>query len=311
MTTYYEKVKESVKSNETFQNSTREIGRVANDVTSEIQKVAAKNNINSPLPSDFVSEVNKAASILSSFTDKSGGGLEMTIPKKVIQEAKGLAIFTVFKAGLFWSGRAGSGIVIARTQDNTWSPPSCINVAGVGFGAQFGADVTNFVIILNTDKAVKAFSSGDNVTLGGGLSVSAGPIGMGTEVSSSVYEPSALYSYSSSKGFFAGVSVEGTIIMERKDANKKFYGKDISAAEILSGKGDLTSLSTNNDLYDVLKRAEGRDGQHHEGKHSKRDTKDVQHSEARREAKESKHAKREAKENNKHETKEGHHENHH
>ncbi|CAJ0841489.1 9777_t:CDS:2 [Entrophospora sp. SA101] len=306
MTTYYEKVKESVISNETFQNSTREIGRVANDVTSEIQKVAAKNNINSPLPSDFVSEVDKAASILSSFTDKSGGGLEMTIPKKVIQEAKGLAIFTVFKAGLFWSGRAGSGIVIARTQDNTWSPPSCINIAGVGFGAQFGADVTNFVIILNTDKAVKAFSSGDNVTLGG---VSAGPIGMGTEVSSSVYEPSALYSYSSSKGFFAGVSVEGTIIMERKDANKKFYGRDISAAEILSGKGDLTSLSTKNDLYDVLKRAEGRDGQHHEGKRGKRETKDGQHAEAKREAKESKQTKREAKEN-KHETKEGHHDNH-
>lgn len=310
MTTYYNKVKESVQSNETFQNSTREIGRVANDVTSEIQKVAAKNNINSPVPSDFVSEVNKAASILSSFTDKSGGGLETSIPKKVIQEAKGLAIFTVFKAGLFWSGRAGSGIVIARTHDNTWSPPSCINVAGVGFGAQFGADVTNFVIILNTDKAVKAFSSGDNVTLGGGLSVSAGPIGMGTEVSSSVYEPSALYSYSSSKGFFAGVSVEGTIIMERKDANKKFYGRDIPAAEILSGKGDLTSLSTNNDLYDVLKRAEGRDGQHHEGKRSKRETKDGQHAEAKREAKENKQAKREAKEN-KHETKEGHHENHH
>lgn len=302
MTTYYAKVKESVTSNETFQNSTREIGRVANDVTSELQKVAAKNNINSPLPSDFVSEVNKAASILSSFTDKSGGGLEMTIPKKVIQEAKGLAIFTVFKAGLFWSGRAGSGIVIARTQDNTWSPPSCINIAGVGFGAQFGADVTNFVIILNTDKAVKAFSSGDNVTLGGGLSVSAGPIGMGTEVSSSVYEPSALYSYSSSKGFFAGVSVEGTIIMERKDANKKFYGRDISAAEILSGKGDLTSLSINNDLYDVLKRAEGRDSQHHEGKRGKRETKD----EAKKDSKQTK-----PKENNKHETKEGHHENHH
>lgn len=300
MSTYYEKVKESVgygtvKANETFQYSTREIGRVANDVTSEIQKVAEKNNISSPVPSDFVSEVNKAAKILSSFIDKPEGGLEMTIPRKVIQEAKGLAIFTVFKAGLFWSGRAGSGIVIAKTQNKTWSPPSCISVAGVGFGAQFGADVTNFVIILNTDKAVKAFSCGDNVTLGGNLSVSAGPIGMGTEVSGSVYETSALYSYSSSKGFFAGVSVEGTIIMERKDTNKQFYGRDISAAEILSGKADLTSLSTNNDLYDVLKRAEGKGGQHTEGKHSKREAKE--HAEVKRDTK---------TKDNKHEVKEGH-----
>ncbi|CAJ0827335.1 5779_t:CDS:2, partial [Entrophospora sp. SA101] len=247
---YIEKVVgySTTKASETYEYSTREIGRVANGVSEEIQKVAAKNNISSPLPSDFVSEVNKAANILSSFTDpdKSEGGLENVIPKDVIVKAKGLAIFTVLKAGLFWSGRAGSGIVIARTEKGTWSPPSCINVAGVGFGAQVGADFTNFVIVLNTDEAVKAFCRGENVTLGGNLSVTAGPIGMGTEVSSSIYEPSALYSYSNSKGFFAGVSVEGTIIMERKDANKQFYGKDISAEEILSGKSELTPLSTNN-----------------------------------------------------------------
>lgn len=251
----------TTKASETYEYSTREIGRVATGVSEEIQKVAAKNNISSPVPSDFISEVTKAANILSSFTDpdKAEGGLENVIPKEVIHKAKGLAIFTVFKAGLFWSGRAGSGIIIARTEKGTWSPPSCINVAGVGFGAQVGADVTNFVIILNTDEAVKTFSHGDNVTLGGNLTVTAGPIGMGTEVSSSIYEPAALYSYSNSKGFFAGVSVEGTIIKERKDANKQFYGKDISAAEILGGKADLTPLSTNNELYEVIKSAEGKD----------------------------------------------------
>jgi len=121
---------------------------------------------------------------------------------------------------------------------------------------QSGIDVTNFVVVLNTDEAVKAFSTGDNVTLGGNLSISAGPIGMGTEFSTSIYERSALYSYSWSKGFFAGVSIEGTVIMQRKFANKQYYHNETSVAEILNGKGDTSDLS---ELYDVLNYLEGKE----------------------------------------------------
>lgn len=133
-----------------------------------------------------------------------------------------------------------------------------INIGGVGFGAQLGADVTDFVIVLNTDDAVKAFCRGENVTLGGNLSVSAGPVGFGHEYSGSLYEGAALFSYSKSKGLFAGVSVEGTIIIERKDANKTFYNKEISAEEILSGKTDKAPSSISV-LYETIKKAEERE----------------------------------------------------
>lgn len=63
-----------------------------------------------------------------------------------MERAKGFAIFTVVKAGFLVSARAGSGIVIARLPDGTWSAPTAIGTAGVGFGGQAGAEVTDFLI---------------------------------------------------------------------------------------------------------------------------------------------------------------------
>jgi lipid-binding SYLF domain-containing protein len=83
-----------------------------------------------------------------------------------------------------------------------WSAPSAIGTAGVGAGGQIGVEVTDFVIILNTKDAVKAFSTG-NVTLGGALSVAAGPMGRTGEVAGTVNNFAAVYSYSKSKGMHA------------------------------------------------------------------------------------------------------------
>lgn len=97
-------------------------------------------------------------------------GLDNIIPPDILSKAKGLAIFTVIKAGFLFSGRAGAGIVVARLDDGSWSAPSAIGTGGMGFGGQIGAEITDFVIILNNRAAVKSFSQGGNVTLGGNLS---------------------------------------------------------------------------------------------------------------------------------------------
>lgn len=243
-TSMFDKIKNSIS------DGTRDIKKAATDLSTDIH---------SPLPADLVSEVTKATDILISFTDpgKNEGSLDQVIPKEVLNKALGIAIFTVVKAGFFWSGRVGSGLVVAKLEDGSWSPPSCINIGGVGFGPQIGADVTDFIIILNTKEAVKAFSRGENLTLGGSLSVTAGPVAIGGEVSGSVIEAAALYSYSKSKGLFAGVSLEGTIIIERKDANKTFYEKPVSAEDILCGKVERPPNSIDS-LYEAIKAAEER-----------------------------------------------------
>ncbi|KAG6889704.1 hypothetical protein C0992_004424, partial [Termitomyces sp. T32_za158] len=180
-----------------------------------------------------------------------------SIPKAVLQRARGLAIFQVLKAGFVFSGKAGSGIVIARLPDGSWSAPSCIATGGLGWGLQIGADITDFVIVLNSEDAVKAFSIGGNVTIGGNISAAAGPIGTGGSVQASLAHPAPMFSYSKSKGLFAGMSLEGTVLIERKDANRDFYGSSLSAKDILTGLVPPPEVASR--LYEIIEAAEGLD----------------------------------------------------
>lgn len=158
---------------------------------------------------------------------------ERGIPPAVMRAAKGVAILTVTKAGFIGSVRGGSGVVIARV-GNGWSGPSAIGTGGLGIGFQAGAEVSEFVIILNTPAAVDAFAKGGNVTLGGNLSVAAGPVGRSAEAGVSLN--AAMYSYSRSQGLFAGVSLEGTGIGTRDEVNADYYGTRVEARDILAGK---------------------------------------------------------------------------
>jgi len=204
-------------------------------------------------------EAEKAAKILDSFLadpERPESALN-SIPKAVLQRARGLAIFQVVKAGFVFSGKAGSGIVIARLPDGSWSAPSCIATGGIGWGLQIGADITDFVVVLNSEDAVRAFSLGGNVTIGGGISATAGPIGTGGSVQASLAHPAPMFSYSKSKGLFAGVSLEGTVLIERKDANREFYGSAVPARDILGGRVPPPEVASR--LYEIIEAAEGLD----------------------------------------------------
>ncbi|GAA5985866.1 hypothetical protein JCM11641_005326 [Rhodosporidiobolus odoratus] len=204
-------------------------------------------------------EVEKSAKILQSFLadPKHPESALNSIPKEVLARAKGFAIFTVFKAGFIWSGKAGSGVVIARLQDGTWSAPSCLATGGVGVGFQIGADMSEFVIVLNSDEALAAFAKGGNVTIGGNLSAAAGPIGVGGAVNTAIINPAPMFTYSKSKGLFAGVSLEGTVLIERKDANAAFYGQQLAAVDLLSGKVPPPEAASA--LYETIEAAESID----------------------------------------------------
>ncbi|GMM29389.1 Lsb3 protein [Martiniozyma asiatica (nom. inval.)] len=195
--------------------------------------------INNPIPSSLKSESKKAAKILASFIKPNQVlGADEIIPHDVLLNAKGLAVLTVLKAGFLFSGRAGSGVVVARLPDGTWSPPSAIFTTGAGVGGQVGAELTDFVFILNTQAAVESFAQFGSVTLGGNISIAAGPLGRNAEVAAngSLKNIAAIFSYAKTKGIFAGVSIEGSAIVERREANRKFYGDNCKARFILSGR---------------------------------------------------------------------------
>uniref|UniRef100_A0A8C3RKU2 SH3 domain-containing YSC84-like protein 1 n=1 Tax=Chelydra serpentina TaxID=8475 RepID=A0A8C3RKU2_CHESE len=207
--------------------------------------------MNNPIPSNLKSEAKKAAKILREFTEiTSRNGPDKIIPANVIAKAKGLAILSVIKAGFLVTARGGSGIVLARLSNGGWSSPSAIGIAGLGGGFEIGIEVSDLVIILNHERAVEAFAKGGNLTLGGNFTVAIGPLGRNLEGDVAVRSSAAVYTYCKSRGLFAGVSLEGTCLIERKETNRKFYGQDIRASAILFG--DVPRLTQSEDLHEIL-----------------------------------------------------------
>lgn len=182
-----------------------------------------------PVQAAMQEQVDQAADVIAKFRDMPEAG----IPRSVLKNAKGLAILTVLKAGFIFSGQGGWGVVVART-DKGWSGPSAIGTGGAGFGFQIGAQVTEFVLVLNTPEAVSAFARGANVAIGADLSAAAGPVGR--DIGAQVMPVAAVYTYSRSQGLFAGVSLNGTVVATRNDANQEYYGRQVTAQQILSGE---------------------------------------------------------------------------
>lgn len=173
--------------------------------------------------------VNRSARILRGFRSMP----ETEIPEAVLRNARGLAVLTVVKVGFGLSGQGGQGVVVARTPDG-WSGPSFVGTGGVGFGFQAGAQITEFVFVLNTREAVRAFSQDGNVRLGADISAAAGPVGRNLQAG--VMPRAAIYTYSRAKGLFAGVSLEGAVVATQKTANARYYARPVRASAILSGR---------------------------------------------------------------------------
>lgn len=196
------------------------------------------------------------------------------IPAEAIQRAKGLAIFTTFRTGLHFSGAGGSGIVVSRLPDGSWSPPSGFLVHTLGAGFMIGLDIYDSVCVLNTEDAVRAFTR-PRLSLGGEIAVVAGPVGAGKGLEGALGAGKPVWSYMKSRGFYAGVQADGTVIIQRPDANAAFYGeKKITPERILKGdikpapassssstpkEGDIVMWPAGaRQLMEVLKSAEGK-----------------------------------------------------
>ncbi|KAF2112135.1 hypothetical protein BDV96DRAFT_498349 [Lophiotrema nucula] len=230
-------------------------------------------------PTTLDKESDKAARILKSFcsrswkrpdgfyqeeerpvgdrpNEKSKQRVVKKIPAEVIKNAKGIAIFTTMRTGLWVSGAGGSGVLLARKEDGEWSPPSGILLHTAGLGFLVGVDIYDCVVVINTQKALDAFSS-VRCTLGGEISAVAGPVGVGGVLETEVHKRQApVFNYLKSRGFYAGVQIDGTVIIERTDENERFYGERISVADIMKGRIRHPPYETRR-LLETLKAAQG------------------------------------------------------
>lgn len=206
---------------------------------------------NMPYSHDLAAEVRKASYSLHNLFNLDYIH-DKAIPLNLLKNAKGIAFLTVLKVGIVLAPRVGTGLVIARLPDNTWSAPSAIGTFGVNWGFMAGANLTDYVIILNTYEAVEAFSGTGQISIGANIEVAAGPMGRAVDASFNIgtegYAPA--YSYSHTRGLFAGVGLEGSLVMSRPGMNYNFYGQQLDPKAILRGVVPPPRAAT--PLYDTL-----------------------------------------------------------
>lgn len=215
----------------------------------------ARGRLHVPFTSSLHKECQNAADILGNFfRDEWGASADRSIPVAILQKAHGLALMTVVKAGFLVSGKIGTGLVVAKLPDGSWSAPSAIGTFGLSGGFEIGGELIEVMIILGSEGAVKVFHK-PQVNLGAGLDIAVGPFGRSAEAAAAVSAGglNANYSYSLSKGFYAGISLQGAIIASRSDLNRKFYGRDLQPSDLLSGFVEQPNAAR--PLYEAIDRA--------------------------------------------------------
>jgi len=182
-------------------------------------------------------EIRNATVMINRMSGQSGDAAGSRIPKEMLEIARGVAFLTILKVGFGFSGRYGTGLVISRLPDNTWSAPSAITISGVGWGLQIGGELTDVMLVLSSDGAVETFKSRGQMSIGAELGVSAGPYGRSVESDLTAGNKGAAhaFSYAHSQGLFFGASLEACVIAQRKDVNAAFYGAKVGASALLAG----------------------------------------------------------------------------
>lgn len=150
---------------------------------------------------------------------------DITGMSSAMRSAKGVAIFpSILKMGLGIGGMEGSGVVLLRASDGAWYGPSFAKISGGSLGVQLGVEETGLVLLLNDDAAVQRFTVGSKFKLGGDASIAAGPLSGGISTASMSKRNASMYSYGVSKGLFAGISLNGSMVEVRNSYNNAYWG---------------------------------------------------------------------------------------
>jgi lipid-binding SYLF domain-containing protein len=161
---------------------------------------------------------------------------DQAIPDRLLERAYGIAVIPdLTKIAFFAGGRRGHGVLVVRDKQGRFTSPVFITMTGGSFGWQWGVQATDIVLVFTSPKGIEGISGG-KVTLGADASVAAGPVGRQASAATDASFKAEVYSYSRTRGVFAGLAVDGSAITIDDDADAQFYKKPgVSAADILAG----------------------------------------------------------------------------
>ncbi|MFZ5865106.1 MAG: lipid-binding SYLF domain-containing protein [Thermodesulfobacteriota bacterium] len=176
---------------------------------------------------------------------------DQRIPRDLLQRCRGLAIFPgVIRAGVVVGVSFGSGVVMRRGEKaKAWSKPAFFRIREGSVGAQVGAQSIDLVLLIMSEQGIQGLLE-DRYTLGADVAVTAGPVGREASAETSIRFDAGIFSYSRTRGLFAGLSLKGAVLEPDREANEAYYGKGVSVQDIfyedagvLSDAGrDLTKL---------------------------------------------------------------------
>jgi lipid-binding SYLF domain-containing protein len=146
------------------------------------------------------------------------------IPKQMLAEAQAIAIIPrVIKVGFVVGVRRGQGVVMTRDAEGEWSLPQFLTLTGGSIGWQAGVQGTDVVLIFRTRTSVENLMRG-KFTIGADAAAAAGPVGRNASAATDAQLRAEILSYSRSRGLFAGVSIDGSVLEINQVANTAFYG---------------------------------------------------------------------------------------
>lgn len=179
---------------------------------------------------DDVARTQKAARVFQEIMDAPDG-----IPHSVLHKARCIAIIPGDKKfGFILGAEYGRGLAVCRTPTG-WSAPLFLAVEGGSIGYQVGGSSTDLILLFMNDHALHSLLS-DKFKLGGDATVAAGPVGRDASAATDLKLTAEILSYSRTKGIFAGVSLDGTVVHTDNSGNRAMYGPNVSRLDIIHGK---------------------------------------------------------------------------
>jgi len=182
--------------------------------------------------------IHKACNVLKDFSK-----MKESIPHDLMQDCQGIIIVPdLLNAGFVVGGKRGRGVAMVKLDDGRWSDPVFITLTGGSIGFQIGVQSVDLVLIFRHKGVLTKVENGD-FTIGGDASAAAGPVGRSTSASTDYKMEAEVYSYSRSRGLFAGISINGSNLGIDKKANANYYGSDISSHDIFeTGKSNTEAV---------------------------------------------------------------------
>jgi lipid-binding SYLF domain-containing protein len=160
---------------------------------------------------------------------------DKAVPRDLMQSAHAIAVIPdVIKAGFVVGGRRGEGLISVESPDGTWSNPSFIALTGGSVGFQAGVSSTDVVLVFRTQRGVDSIVHG-KFTLGADASAAAGPVGRTAQASTDAQLKAEIFSYSRSRGLFAGVALDGSVLSIDNKSNQAVYGDGVTPRRIFEG----------------------------------------------------------------------------